>query len=239
MSATATRRSPITPEAILGEIVADIPSRAEVFDHIRMSYSTGGARTLEAAARDHGLPVQELLLALDAWDREGDQQPMDWSRVPPSRLVDQLDREHTTFMSELYLPAQGVLERVSLREGERQPTIVALCDRFTALEKRFVDHFDDEQHGMFLACRSVDEEGDDAPGSIDALLPAIASAHRDINDELDAVAQIIASIEIDVDENEDWKQFNLAVGSMERALRRHMHCEEYILPRSVAAARDA
>jgi iron-sulfur cluster repair protein YtfE (RIC family) len=202
-----------------------------------MNYATGGARTLASAADDHGVDVNELILALAAWDRDRDLQPMDWSRVPPSRLVDQLDREHTTFMSELFLPAQGVLERVSLREADAQPEIVALCDRFTALESLFVNHFDDEEHGVFLACRAIDSEGHDAPADVSELLPKVAFAHRDIVAELAEIDAMVEAIDLDVETDEDWKQFLLAFRSMERALRRHMHCEEFILPRSVEAAR--
>jgi regulator of cell morphogenesis and NO signaling len=240
MTLQATPLAPVTSEALLGDLVAEVPSRAEVFDHVSMSYSVGGRRTLAQAASDHGLSVDELVRAIEAHDREGDLSPMDWSRVPPSRLVDQLDREHTTFMSELYLPAQGLLERVSLRDGQDHPELITLCDRVTAMEKMFVDHFDDETHGIFAECRSVDGDGDLEP-TIEALnLAEITTAHIAIVEELDAVRAIIESIDLPSDPDdkasEDWYQFKLGYGSMERAMRRHMHCEEFILPRSVELA---
>jgi regulator of cell morphogenesis and NO signaling len=232
----ATPPAPITADVLLGDLVAEVPSRANVFDHVRMSYSTGGKRTLAQAAADHELDVDELIRAVEAHDREGELNAMDWSRVPPSRLVDQLDREHTTFMGELYLPAQGVLERISLREGPNHDALVPLCDRFTALENTFVNHFDDEEHGIFMACRGVDEDGLGSQELASIDISQVAADHVAIVAELDEIREIIESMEIDEDGSEDWKQFQLAFASMERALRRHMHCEEYILPRSVALA---
>lgn len=226
----------VTPQSILGELVADVPSRAEVFDHLRMSYSIGGRRTVEQAADEYGIAAEEIIRAIEAHDRDGQHQVMDWSLVPPSRLVDQLDREHMTFLTELYLPAQGVLERVALREGGRFPELVELCDRFTAMERQFVNHFDDEEHGIFRACRAV--EGDDlAVPDVDELgLVEIAAQHVDIVAELDALYAIIDAVAIEADELEDWRQFRLAFTAIECAMRRHMHCEEYILPRSVINA---
>ncbi len=78
--------SRISPSRSLGDLVAERPARARLFERLRFDYCCGGAQTLAEACARRGLDpdtVGELLAALDDAPAAGPDplEDTDWRRA--------------------------------------------------------------------------------------------------------------------------------------------------------------
>ena len=90
--------STIDPAGTLGELVAERPACAPVFERLRLDYCCGGSQTLAEACTKRGLEidtVRAMLEALDATsiEREGFE-PTDWRRASIAELCAHIVQGH-------------------------------------------------------------------------------------------------------------------------------------------------
>ncbi len=77
----------LNPASTLGELVADEPARAAVFDRLRLDYCCNGSQTVDEACQRHGLETHSVLEALEAVDVDAptkDVESVDWRRASNS-----------------------------------------------------------------------------------------------------------------------------------------------------------
>ncbi len=55
----------------IGELVADAPLRANVFEKRKIDYCCNGRRTLEEVCAEQNIPIEELLAELETQPRRG------------------------------------------------------------------------------------------------------------------------------------------------------------------------
>ena len=63
-----TLDSLIDPGSSLGELIAERPARAQLFERLRLDYCCGGRQTLAAACAKRGLELDQVRAALTALD---------------------------------------------------------------------------------------------------------------------------------------------------------------------------
>src|SRR5512146_1401727 len=85
-----------TTERTIGEMVAERPSRARVFEKFGIDYCCGGKQSLENACRQKGLDAASVAKALEAFeqsDQSGGEQS--WATAPLADLIQHiLDKHH-------------------------------------------------------------------------------------------------------------------------------------------------
>src|SRR5438876_454895 len=89
---TVTNSIPPPPDRTVGEIVAERPSRARIFEQLGIDYCCGGKKPLAIACGEKGLNPAVVLRAVTASDAaetaRGETRATDWTRAPLGDLCD-------------------------------------------------------------------------------------------------------------------------------------------------------
>src|SRR5437879_6358192 len=93
----------ISNEKTVGEIAAEIPAAARVFEKFGIDYCCGGKHPVEEICRERGIAPEQLFRALDdATAPKGKIADADWSGAPLRGLIGHiLTRHHADLKTEI------------------------------------------------------------------------------------------------------------------------------------------
>ena len=113
------------PGSSLGELVAERPVRAQLFEQLRLDYCCGGQQTLAAACAKRGLELDEVLAALQALDECGLQsasvESRDWRKVETAELCAHIVTVHHDGLREAFPRLERLFGTVVRVHGSSDP----------------------------------------------------------------------------------------------------------------------
>ncbi len=134
----------------LGDLVAERPARARVFEALGLDYCCGGRRTLADAAAAAGLPVADVERQLAEADAADAAAPArDWRTASPTELTAHIVETHHVFMKSEMPRVAGLLERVLAAHGERHPELRDLARIYAGFAREIEDHLAKEEQVLF------------------------------------------------------------------------------------------
>lgn len=231
---------PIDPSTSLGELVAERPARAQVFERLRLDYCCAGAQTLAAACAQRRLDpdtVAELLAALDGppTDRLAPVEDSDWRRASIAELCEHIvSVHHAGLRTELPRIAE-LLATVVRVHGRGHPELRDLERLFATMRSDLERHLELEERVLFPACRSLEaHQGGTLDDGVLALLEhehsdtaQALAASRELADDYDAGRALCGTHRALLD----------ALRRLELDLHQHVHEENNLLfPRARALA---
>lgn len=235
----------IDPTASLGELVAQHPARASLFERLRLDYCCGGAQTLAAACEAQALDpdtVRRLIEALDdaREDLSAGVEERDWRRASLSELCDHIVTVHHDGLRRELPQTAELLDSVIRVHGPVIRRLYDLAPVFAGLRNELEPHLELEERLLFPACRALDADPTD-PGPIDeALLVAHERDHRHAGEALRALRAMTDDYDVDHALCRTHRRLLEALRALELDLHQHIHEENSILfPRVRAALADA
>ena len=222
--------SMIDPAGTLGELIAERPELAPLFERLRLDYCCGGSRTLAEACRERGLEIDTVRAMLDAVDaasieREGFE-PTDWRRASIAELCAHIVEAHHDGLRESLPRIEALLSTVARVHGSSHPELRQLQRAFAEIRGELEPHLAREENVLFPACIALEQRG---IGIEEALLEEHEREHASVGDGLAALRELGG----DYDEQQalcgTHRALLDALAAFERDLHQHIHEENNVL----------
>jgi regulator of cell morphogenesis and NO signaling len=147
---------PVT--STVGQLVAERPSRARVFEQFGIDYCCGGKKPLGQACRDKQVDPRFVLEELRRND-EFRRAERDWSAMGLTRLADHIEQAHHGYLRQELPRLDFLVHKVARAHGANHPELLRLCDVFLEFKADMLNHMQKEELVMFPMCRRL-ESGD-------------------------------------------------------------------------------
>lgn len=130
----------------VGQLVAERPSRALLFERIGLDYCCGGHQRLSDACARAGLDPDEVAREIDLSDAcAAPVEEPDWSQETLSALVDHIVSTHHGYLREALPQLAGMLEKVIGAHGETHAELTEVGEQFGALHRELEAHMAKEE----------------------------------------------------------------------------------------------
>lgn len=221
----------------VGELVAQRPSRARVFEKHGIDYCCAGRRTLAEACARRQVDLDNLLLDLHAADAAPPEDERDWSAAPLGELVRHIVERHHAFLREALPRLTTLGEKVTRVHGERRPALGECRRIFAGLRSELEAHLMKEEQILFPMIAALETEADAAFGHCGTVANPIAVMVREHDSAGAALADLQRLTDGYVppaDACNTYRAWLDGLRELEADLHTHIHKENNILfPRAV------
>lgn len=144
----------ITPETSVGQLVAEDPGRARLFERLGIDYCCGGRSTLDLACRKKGLDVASVLHRLAAGEHEAEPQhdghgAFDEQTATLGELMDHIVTRHHAYLYRELPRLAALAAQVVRPHGTRHPELREVRDVFDSLRNDLKFHLLKEEKVLF------------------------------------------------------------------------------------------
>jgi regulator of cell morphogenesis and NO signaling len=230
--------SGLTLNMTVGQIVADLPALASVFERLGIDYCCGGQTPLADACAERGFSAQAVL---DALRQAGDTPPppneRNWSAARLTELCDHIVTTHHTFLN-AELPRLGVLlDKVVQVHSGRHPELADCRAVFTALRDELEAHMQKEERILFPLITQMD--GAQGPvrshcGSVQNPIRVMEMEHDNAGTALRQLRDLTGGYVPPADACNSYRAVLSGLAGLEADLHTHIHKENSILfPRAI------
>jgi len=230
-----------TLERTIGELVAERPARARVFEGFKIDYCCGGKKPLADACRARGLDPQTVLDMLAIVDDTAPREERDWTKATITELCDNVESTHHAYLKEELPRLDFMARKVAMRHGDHRPELVELRDVFLVFKDELESHMAKEEQVLFPLCRRLDRGDASSPshcGSVQNPIRVMIREHDDAGNALERMRDLTHGFVPPGDACNTYRAYFDALATLERDMHRHVHKENSVLfPKAVEAER--
>ena len=225
---------PWTADTSVGQIVAEQPATARIFELMKIDYCCGGERSLAVAAAEEKIDVGVLLGALTAVRAPTtDTAAVRWDKKPLPELVEHLEASHHVFLRRELPRLAKIIATVARVHAEGHPEMAAVKETFNALHEELIPHLEHEEQVVFPAVRKL------AASEQDPVLEKALEQMRGEHDRAGAAIHKLRDLLNDYEQPEDacrlFKEMLSGLLALEKDTLTHVHLENSVLlPRCLA-----
>lgn len=151
----------ITPETSVGQLVAEDPRRARLFERLGIDYCCGGRSPLDLACREKGLEVDAVLHRLAAGEDEAEPQPdehwaFDEETATLGELMDHIVTCHHAYLYRELPRLAALAGQVVGPHSSRHPELREVRDIFDSLKEDLKFHLLKEEKSLFPLIARLD-----------------------------------------------------------------------------------
>ena len=226
------------PDTTVGDLVAARPSRSRVLDRYGIDYCCGGQRTLEEAARESGVAVEELTTALaDADAGTSDDEP-DLRTLSLAALIRDITGRHHAFLREELPRLTELTAMVHRAHGENHPELAEVETLFADLRAELENHLEKEEQVLFPMIESMEASRNVEPshcGSVRNPIGVMEDEHDGAAAALSRLRALTGDFTPPADGCNAYRALMAGLVELEHDLHRHIHKENSVLfPRATA-----
>jgi regulator of cell morphogenesis and NO signaling len=234
---SATMKRP-NLDVSVGQLVADDPAFATVFERFGIDYCCGGQKPLADACAERGLNPQAVLDALGA---AGDLPPnateRDWNTASLTELCDHIVATHHAYLN-TELPRLGtLLDKVVHAHAERHPELTDCRTVFAALRDELEAHMLKEERILFPLISQMDATQGPVVshcGSVQNPIRVMELEHGNAGSALAQLRELTGGYKLPSDACNSYRTVLSGLAALEADLHTHIHKENNILfPRAV------
>lgn len=219
----------IEPDRELGELVAEQPQYARVFESFDIDYCCGGDESLAAACENEGVAVEDVRAALREVTDEDDETP-EWES--PSGLVDHIVDTHHEYLREELPDLQALVETVSRVHGDNHPELREVEELFPELAEEMREHIAEEEEDGFPIIRKLDRGESLSAAETETIRAELAhyeDDHEETADRLDRIAELTNGYEVPEDACPSYQSMLARLEELEQDTHMHVHKENNVL----------
>lgn len=207
----------------VGELVAEMPGRANAFEKLGIDYCCGGKRRLDEVCKEKRLDPVRVLLDLVHSDaqtatRTGER---DWRNAPIAELCSHIVNVHHGYLRSMLPRISLLAQKVSAVHGEHHPDLLPLRDVFEQFRTHLEAHMKEEEEHLFPECIA----GKDSPESIRAR----EREHEEAGRALAQMRKLANGFYPPQDACGSYRALFAALAELEVDMHRHVHKENNIL----------
>lgn len=225
----------IDPRQSVAEILLENPSRATVFEQLRIDYCCGGKQSLLEACAHRGLPVADVVERLNSTAAALTDVPVDaWAERPAADLVAHIVETHHAFVRAELPRLRELSIKVARVHGHRAPETLDLADVIRRMADELESHLGKEEQILFPFIVAL-EKGSGTPfPTIGAPISCMEHEHSDAGEALEQIRRLTDNHTPPLDACNTWRVLYHTLAAFERDLHQHIHKENNILfPRAL------
>lgn len=227
-------------EKTIGELVAEAPLRANVFEKRRIDYCCNGRRTLEQVCAEQGIPVEELLAELEGQTRPDG--AVDWRSRSLTELTTHIVERHHTYLRSALPSIALKMDKVVAVHGAAHPFLAETQTVFQALSNELTSHMAKEEMVLFphiVAMESAQRNNAPQPmapgGTVRNPIRMMEHEHDDAGRALSRIRELTSCHEPPEGACNTFRALYAQLAELEEDLHSHIHLENNILfPRAAA-----
>jgi regulator of cell morphogenesis and NO signaling len=230
--------SVVESEKRLGELVAEHPCYADVFERLGLDYCCGGKQTLDAACATRGLQIGSVLDQLHAREALDQTPAIDPAAMSMTELCDHIEQTHHAYLRAELPFLQQLLAKVVDRRKDVHPELVGVQRAFELLESELVPHMFKEERVLFPMIRQL-ERASDLPmfhcGSIGNPIGMMEMEHDTTSVAIGRIRHLTNGYVAPEDACTSFRTLYERLAHFEVDMRSHIHKENNVLfPRALA-----
>ena len=235
----------LDPETTVGQLVAERPNRARVFETFGIDYCCGGKKPLSQACGEKGVSTETVLNVLHLLDEQAagaGAADRDWTKASMTELANHIELTHHAYLKQELPRLEFLTGKVANRHGDRLPQLVELRDVFAAFQAELFQHMEKEERVLFPLCRQMDhvKPGEELPafhcGSVENPIAVMVREHDDAGDALRRMRELTDDYTPPADACNTFRATYDALAQLERDMHRHVHKENSVLfPKAIEA----
>jgi regulator of cell morphogenesis and NO signaling len=239
MSHTATVFTPAgtpLPDRTVGEIVAENPSQARVFQAFGIDFCCQGGRTLREACmlKDIGLEwVIEQLEASAAGKISPESNP---ALLAPVELIRHVVDTHHAYLRQELPRLQAMAERVAKVHGGHTPTLIEVFHTYCGMADELAGHMRKEEEILFPAIQALSAGGPSVL-PLDGPVSCMLQEHDDAGAALARMRELTNGFTPPPEACNTYRALFAGLAELEEDLHRHIHLENSVLfPQAIKMA---
>lgn len=147
----------LDPEQTVGEFVRQKPTRARVFESLKIDYCCGGKVSLVRACVKRGVDVNEVLQAISANDEQADLGTLvDVDSMALTELANHIEATHHAYLREELPRLDAMTEKVARVHGDKDGRLYKMRQAFVALKAELEPHMMKEERILFPIVRQLE-----------------------------------------------------------------------------------
>lgn len=231
MSHTATVFSPAgTPliDRTVGEIVAERPSLARVFQAFSIDFCCQGGRTLREACTLKGISPEPVLEQLEAGMLEKSEPENNPALLPPVALIDHIVTTHHAYLRSELPRLNEMAARVARVHGGHTPSLVEVYEVFCGMAEELGSHMMKEEQILFPAIRAL-VQGGPSVMPLDGPVACMLQEHDDAGSALARMRELTNGFTPPPEACNTYRALFAGLVELEEDLHRHIHLENSVL----------
>lgn len=228
----------------VGELVAENPASAIVFERHGIDYCCGGKLKLVDACQNKNVSFEKLSQELLSHNKDHVCTDTDWSKATLRELVDHIVQTYHLPLRDQLERIQGLSSKVASIHGERHPEMKEVASVFENFKAQLELHMQKEEIILFPAILRT-ESGDQPQlfgcgGGIENPIKVMFQEHDDAGDALKKMRALTADYCAPEDACNTFRVLLNALQDLEREMHHHVHKENNILfPRALAISHSS
>lgn len=222
----------------VGELVAERPNRARVFERLGIDYCCGGKATLTEASRGRGLDPKAVAAALREADKDGPADERNWSQASAAELAAHIVDTHHAYLRR-ELPRLALLvDKVAQVHGATHAELAEVREVFRDLEAEIGAHLWKEENILFPMIRAMEQSGTleaSHCGSVANPIRVMEFEHDNAGQALARLRALTADYAPPADACNSYRALLEGLVGLEADLHEHIHKENNILFPKAAA----
>jgi regulator of cell morphogenesis and NO signaling len=221
-------------EKPVGQLVAERPSRARVFEQFGIDYCCGGKKPLTQACKEKRIGPKQVLEALARSEEPATGQP-DWSAATLTELADHIEHTHHAYLKTELPRLDFMTQKVVKAHGARHPELLKVREVFVALKDEMDSHMAKEEQIFFPACRRLELETELSPVWLGGPIGILTDEHDDAGRALSSLRDLTHDYTPPLDACNTFRAMLDSLHQLELDMHQHVHKENNILFPKVAA----
>lgn len=230
MSHSPTIFSPAgTPliDRTVGEIVAQKPSLARVFQSFSIDFCCQGGRTLREACALKNIAPETVTEQLEAGMKEKDATGENPALLPPARLIEHIVNTHHAYLKSELPRLHAMSERVARVHGGHTPSLVEVFETFCGMAEELSSHLMKEETILFPAISAMEQGETVTP--LDGPVACMLQEHDDAGAALARLRQLTNGFTPPAEACNTYRALFAGLAELEDDLHRHIHLENSVL----------
>lgn len=230
--------TPSSADTTVGQLVAERPSRARVFEKFGIDYCCGGKKPLGQACLDRKVNLEAVLDELRRSD-ERRAPERDWTAMGLTGLADYVEQVHHGYLRQELPRLDFLTRKVASVHGREHPELLQLRDVFLNFKADLLNHMQKEEMVMFPMCRRLEAgEGPEAPGALGPGRPVdvLTHEHEHAGRALETMRWLADDYVPPPEACNTYRAMLESLKELEADMHQHVHLENNVLfPAALAA----
>lgn len=230
-----------SPDMPIGQAAVRWPAILPVLERLRLDYCCHGSRTIQQACDYAGLPLQDVLRAIDERSpcSTTDADAAGWSSDSLASLCDHIVSTHHARARESFDLLGTLMPRVRSAHATAHPELAAIEQILVELRGEMLDHMIREERVLFPWFKRIDDPSTVSVGplwSVTRPIDCMLHDHDSVAASLTTIRQLTSEYAAPVDACGSYRAMLDGLRELEQDTHVHIHKENNILfPKSILA----
>ena len=218
----------------VGQLVAEKPIRARVFEGLKIDYCCGGKKLLDAVCLQQNLVLEDVvrvLLAFDSTSENSDLQ--DWTSVPLKELIDHIVTRHHAYLKRELPRISKLLDKVVHAHGQKHPEMKEIQTIFNNFAEELTQHMTKEELILFPLCLKLETAKSvltmPCGGTLQGAVGAMEAEHENAGEALAKMRALSNDFQAPADGCNTFRVLMDSLAELEKDMHQHVHKENNIL----------